>query len=76
MARKLSEAEQKGIKNLMKGAPLDKTKAENMLLEQSPDDLSPDILDPWLKSRSKFDRQRLDRVLEAWGMTKEEWTGE
>ena len=73
MVRKLSEAEAKGLKNLMKGAPLDKTKAEEMLLERSPDDLPPDILDPWVKSRSKFDRQRLVKVIEAWGRTLDDY---
>ena len=73
MVRKLSESETKGLKNLMKGAPFDKTKAEEMLLERKPEDLPPDVLDPWLKSRSKFDRERLLRVLEAWGQKLEDY---
>ncbi len=73
MPRELSEAELKGLKNLMKGAPFDKAKAEQMLLERKPEDLPEDVLDPWLKSRSKFDRQRLLKVLDAWGRKLEDY---
>jgi hypothetical protein len=76
MPRKLSEAEVKGLKNLMKGAPYDKGLAEKTLLEQNPDDLPEGVLDPWLKSRSKFDRERLLRVLDAWGKKLEDFIPE
>ena len=67
MSRKMSDAEIKGLRNLMKGNGHDKLIAERTLIEHGPEDLPEDILDVWVNSKHVRSKERGNRVLRAWG---------
>jgi hypothetical protein len=67
MADKMSEREEKGLRNLMMGSGYDKKLAEQTLMSHPPEYFSDDILDVWLRTKKVTNKERAERVLAAWG---------
>jgi len=65
MREKASPAEIRRIRQLMRGSPGDKDRAERQLKQYDPWELPADILDVWTQG-SPGDKDRAGRVQSAW----------
>ena len=72
MPDKMPPNEEKGLRNLMKGNGHDKKIALETLIKHGPGYFSEDILRAWLDG-NVYNQARAQKVLEAWGMTEDDF---